>query len=122
MAESRTLPRIALWVALLAVIAMGWHYLCVGRMQTDLDLWATDFAQKNPGSSINVEMHPFTNLVEVRLTYKAKGLAGSLATGILVLAQERLESTWERDLKVKARENIDVYSMLVTYQVRMHVN
>lgn len=122
MAESRTLPRILLWSAFTVIVVAGWHYMCVGRMQTNLDLWASSFSQKNPGTKIEVEIRPFSNLVAVKLSYKAEGLAGSLAKGILVLAQQRLERTWEHDLKAKARESADVYAMLFPYHVSMQMN
>lgn len=122
MTHSRTLPRIALWFGLFVVIALGWHYMCNGRMEAKLNLWASDYTQKNPGAAVDIEMHPFSNLVEVHLTMKSDDFAGSLAQGILVLAGGRIENVWERELKAKARENVDVYAMLIPYQVALRMD
>lgn len=118
----RTLGAVA---SLLAVAVLARHFTLTG----DSERKAREMASAETGASGNVavSLNPVTNVISIRVgkampkdrgnPLEALGAAlGSVLSGALARS---LEPSIERELNTRAREQLDLYGMLLPYRVRV---
>ena len=112
-------------VAILAV-TFGWHLLAA----RDIDATTQEFVTKRfkGMESPEVSVDPVTNVVTVTYRVKANAetpqglfsaLGEALSSALGTAVASMLEPTLERELNLRAREDLDLYAMVLPYRVRI---
>ncbi len=110
----------------IVVLVGGWHCLAAQQLEDRLTKHLVASVQENlPDASLSVDVQPLTNLVDIQLTRKvARNEASFELLGDVIIEYVRieLEPRMERELSARARRDVDLYAMLVPYQVSISVD
>ena len=86
------------WFVLLVVLSFAWHYYCLPTVGT------------SAGPFVVQSVNPFTNAVVI---------SGQASSDLERLGHRLGASVAEDDLRTRARENFDVWGMLLGYSIRI---
>lgn len=108
------------------VLVGGWHWLAAMQLEDRLASHLVRSVKENlPNASLSVDVYPLTNLVDIQFTRQvARNEASFEVLGDLIIefARQELEPRMERELSARARRDVDLYAMLVPYQVSISVD
>ena len=117
------------WPVLLAVLLgfIGlWHYFCQNHLESELNRIVGNYVREHlRDSTVAVDVQPLTNLVEIQITRNVRGADAPLAflgDAIIESVRQALEPALERKIGASARADVDLYAMLVSYQVAISID
>jgi hypothetical protein len=112
--------------AILGALIVGWHWFAANHYEKELTRNLESYVRENlPDASVSVDVHPLTNLIEIQLTRKMARREAAfefLGDALIEFARQELEPRMERDLSAVVRRDIDLYAMLVPYQVAISID
>jgi hypothetical protein len=113
-------------LAILLSLVAGWHWFAANHYENELTRILTSYVRENmPNVSVDVNVQPLTNLVEVQITrnmaHKEAGFE-FFADALIEYVRQEIEPKLERDLSVRARGDVDLYAMMVPYKVSISID
>lgn len=117
---------ILILVITVGLITLGaWHYFCHLHLKGELERISNNYLREHlEDSTAIVDVQPITNLVSIQVerpTRVQNVFAQTIGDALVEFVRRELEPALERELAVFARSNIDLYAMLVPYQVSIRV-
>jgi hypothetical protein len=120
------MARVVLVIGVVACVIFGWHLYGVADARRQMEELRTKHSVAKPADPVTV--NPVTDIVTVPIQapaakpksdnpFEALGSAlGSVLGGAVARA---LEPSFERELNLRARENYDLYAVVLPYRVRI---
>lgn len=114
-----------LFLLLIAAVG-GWHYLCDGMYKKAISSHLQTVLDNHlPGWQLQVSSNPISNLMMVQVVRPALddgGLLDLITDGVIEEVLETVEPRLEREIRLGARGNLDIYALIIPYEVSAWVN
>lgn len=113
-------------LAILVALVAGWHWFAANHYEKELTRTVGSYVRENlPDASVSVDVHPLTNLIEIQLTRnmpRNEAAFEFFGDAIIEYVRQELEPKMERELSAVARRDVDLYAMMVPYQVSISID